>query len=167
VFSPVGNAGIFTGLAFRPDGRRLASASSTAVDEFFSGKPPTPGSSGMVKVRDVETGHELLILEGRNLVPGDLAFRPDGRYVASAVGDHTIVIWDGVTGRMRSTFRGHVDAILCLAFRPAGRRLASGGRDKMVKAFRPPVNRSPRAHRPSDSSRCTGDCMILKRRNVR
>src|SRR2546422_3171525 len=65
----VGHTATVTGVAFSPDGQRLASASD------------------QVKIWDVATGQELLtlrpVLQGQGFpVPGDVRFSPDGRRLA-------------------------------------------------------------------------------------
>jgi eukaryotic-like serine/threonine-protein kinase len=68
-----------TGLAFSPDGRRLASASADRT----------------VKLWDVPTGRELLTLRDHAAPVTAVAFSPDGRRLAAAAADGTVIVWDG------------------------------------------------------------------------
>ena len=63
---------------------------------------------------------------------GALAFAPDGRTLAIAQLDRTILLWDVAAGRRLCELRGHLDQIWALAFSPDGHRLASGGNDMTV-----------------------------------
>ncbi len=103
-------------VAFHPDGRCLAFG---AILEL--------GSTGTVKVWDVVTGQELLILEGHSGTVSRVIISPDGRHLASASHDATVRVWDAATGKENFIVGGHSGAAGALAFSPDGRRLASGG----------------------------------------
>jgi WD40 repeat protein len=66
------------GVAFSPDGRRIASASTDRT----------------VKVCDARSGQETLTLKGHTDVVKSVAFSPDGRRIASASWDQTVKVWD-------------------------------------------------------------------------
>ena len=97
---------------------------------------------GNVKLWDAQTGAFLASLtapvdEGGVL---KLAFSPDGKLLAGAVGELAnpkppglIVIWDLDARRPLITLRGHSARITALAFSPDGKTLASGGEDRTVR----------------------------------
>jgi WD40 repeat protein len=103
-------------VAFSPDGKRLASASSDGV-----------------KLWDMETGKELRALPHSVLVKWvDLerpegvravAFSPDGKKLASA-GRRNVKVWDVAGGQELMTFEEPTDLIGKVAFSPDGKRLA-------------------------------------------
>jgi WD40 repeat protein len=67
-------------VAFSPDGRRLATASSSHF-----------GADGTARIWDTTTGQELLKVTHDGVVSG-VAFSPDGRRLATA-SDDTALIW--------------------------------------------------------------------------
>src|SRR5439155_11618849 len=76
------------GVDFSPDGKRLASAGGRRDD-------PDPAD---VKIWDATTGSELFTLRGHTRTVRKVAFSPDGKRLASASHDHTVKLWDVVTG---------------------------------------------------------------------
>src|SRR5262249_36210609 len=77
---------------------------------------------------------------GRSPLSGegcDVAFSPDGRFLAAAGGADTteVKVWDVTNGREVFTLRGHTDTVLRIAFSPDGGRLASTGKDNKVKIW--------------------------------
>src|SRR5207249_2033861 len=78
------------GVAWSPDGRRLAAASS---DRLYWMNP------GEVKVWDAQTGTELLTLRGHTRLVWNVAFSPDGQRLASSSRDGTARVWDSDSGQ--------------------------------------------------------------------
>jgi WD40 repeat protein len=98
------------GVAFSPDGRRLASWS------------PDQG----VLVWDTASGKELLALQVTAGEHPGVVFSPDGRRLASWSHDNTMRVWDMATGQELLTLKGVTQPLLrCgMKFSPDGRRLA-------------------------------------------
>jgi WD40 repeat protein len=65
------------------------------------------------------TGH---ILEGDSL-----AYRADGKVLASGNKDQTITLWDTQTWEPKAVFTGNKGRIESIAFSPDGKILANGG----------------------------------------
>jgi len=63
------------------------------------------------------------------------AFSPDGHWVAAGAADHSITIWNALTGQEDISLSGHSAAVTSLAFSPDSRRLASASRDGTAKVW--------------------------------
>jgi WD40 repeat protein len=119
------------GLAFSPDGTRLAVASGP---ELF-----TAGPDGKVEVFDAASGERLLTLpEGAHTyLITDVGFTPDGEQLITSGFDGTAKIWDAASGQLLFGLRGHTAPIWEFALSPAerGKLLATGSHDNTVKLW--------------------------------
>jgi WD40 repeat protein/serine/threonine protein kinase len=105
------------GVAYSPDGKRLASASYDSNSK-----------DGMVNVWDAQTGHKLLTLKGHRGSIDGVVFSPDGKLLACAPSGPgaEATVWDGQTGQVLLSLKG---AFNCVVFSPDGKRLASPAQD--------------------------------------
>jgi WD40 repeat protein len=82
-----------------------------------------------VNVWDVSSGEQLHTLEGHSEWVHEVAFSPDGTWLATrSHRDKTIIIWDVVTGNRLHTLEGS----RTMAWSPDGTRLAYGMNDVVV-----------------------------------
>jgi WD40 repeat protein/serine/threonine protein kinase/Flp pilus assembly protein TadD len=111
--------------ALSPDGQRIAMASRT---------PDSPQRLIPLKVYDVTTGRQTLLLGQCGGGFHGAAFSPDGRRIASDW-NKDVKIWDARTGHELFTLRGHTAPVASVAFSPDSQRLASASEDKTVKLW--------------------------------
>lgn len=106
-------------LSFSPDGKRLAAG----------------GADRAIRVFNVETGvQELLIEDHADWVMG-IAWSPDGTKLASASRDKTSKVFDAKTGDSLVTFPGHGEPVFGVQFLPSGTEIATAGRDKQIRIW--------------------------------
>jgi WD40 repeat protein/tRNA A-37 threonylcarbamoyl transferase component Bud32 len=62
-------------------------------------------------------------------------FSPDGKLIASAGSDHTVRLWDPITGHTRAVLDRHTNEVNWAAFSPDGTTLASASDDGTVRLW--------------------------------
>ncbi|MGH2818817.1 MAG: BTAD domain-containing putative transcriptional regulator [Actinomycetota bacterium] len=65
-----------------------------------------PENSGVIDIRDAETGESVLAFEGHTVDVNHVAFSPDGSRLASTGDDGKLKVWDPTTGRLVAGLSG-------------------------------------------------------------
>ena len=112
-----GDKYFFSGVAWSPDGSKLAAASYNKT----------------VQVWAVDSGDTLVTLRGHQAAVLDVAWSPDGARLATASWDITTRIWDAQTGQELLKVTGHKLSLRSVAWSPDGTRLACAGADSVAE----------------------------------
>ena len=102
-------------IAYSPDGKRLAVASSIGI-----------------WIYDADSGKELDLLTGHTDRVRSVAFNPNGNILASGSSDGTIHLWDARTSTHLRMMTGHTSRITSVVFNADGKMLASGSKDNTI-----------------------------------
>src|SRR5574341_915918 len=95
------------GLAFSPDGSRLAAGSSDST----------------LSIWDVATGENLNTLSGHSAEVWGVDWSPDGRQIASGGQDGQAIIWDARSGEQQQVLKGRAFAVFGVEWSADGSRL--------------------------------------------
>jgi WD40 repeat protein len=104
--------------AFSPDGKVLAVCASGAF-------------GGAIVLWAVPSGKELRRFPGPRSWGGEAAFSPDGKLLAVA-DDRVVAFLEPATGKERLRLPRHAEELVCFAFSPDGRRVATAGGDRVA-----------------------------------
>jgi len=118
-----GRPGSIFGLAFSPNGKRLA---------VGGGEISTPKTTGKVSVWDTTNWEWIGDLEGLAGLVYSVDFSPDGKRLATGGWDRVVRLWDAETLKTRDdSLEAHAQTVMSVAFHRDGEILASadGGHD--------------------------------------
>jgi WD40 repeat protein/DNA-binding SARP family transcriptional activator/class 3 adenylate cyclase len=108
-----------------------------------------PEGSGLIDIRDSETGERVLSFRGHDPDVTDVAFSPDGSRLASTGHDGELKVWDPFTGGLLSSLSGSGGspwgpsfsadgAIVAAAWDDGGVRILDLSTDRVVSTFSVP-----------------------------
>jgi len=124
------------GIAFSPDGRRLASTGVAPRDKGGTKRKQ------QVSLWDVATGERVRAWEGHDGYLMSVAFAPDGRTLAAASSNGAVDLWDPDNGELRRRLRApdfelSASGYVFVAFAPDGKRLAVAQSDGALRLWNP------------------------------
>jgi WD40 repeat protein/transcriptional regulator with XRE-family HTH domain/energy-coupling factor transporter ATP-binding protein EcfA2 len=110
------------GVAFSPDGTRVAEVSDDSVS--------------YIKIWDATTGQVLLSGNLGNSAPlRTIAFSPNGKLAVTGGDDQKAKVWDTTSGQVLYTLSGHTNRIYGAAFSPDGTRVVTASLDGTARIW--------------------------------
>jgi WD40 repeat protein len=109
-------------------------------DDFVEYRLASSSDDGMVRLWNYSSG-EYLNLAGHTDIVAAVAYSPEGRFLASGGGIHSVRIWDTSNGKCLHILQGHSSEVWSVAYSPDGQTLASGSADQTVKLWNAPTGR--------------------------
>lgn len=114
-----GQEGQIFGLAYSPDGAKLASA----------------GNDRSAMIWDLADKKATATLRGHAAQVYSAAFSPSQPWLATAGGDKTVILWNLADGAELRRFAGAEDAVYQVVFLGSGERIAAVGMDRKVRIW--------------------------------
>ncbi|MFH0901974.1 MAG: protein kinase [Pseudomonadota bacterium] len=149
-------AAVLYGVAYSPDGRRLAAACqdglvylvdvTTAAVHVLRGhhdqvmavvfspdgkRLAATSTSGRIRIWDLALG-KTVTMEHGSLPVYAVNFSPDGSLFVTGSNDRSINVWNAASGERIKTLHGHDDSVWGLAFSPDSKTLVSAGLDGKI-----------------------------------
>jgi eukaryotic-like serine/threonine-protein kinase len=129
--------------------RSSIAAAAGASHEQNSGTAKIALDAAPPEHRNWEWQHFQSQLDGARLVlsiPGrevaGLALAPSGQQIAVySPNENDVYLYDVATGRLDAVLRGHSDRVESVVYRPDGKQIATGARDRTVRLWEPATGR--------------------------
>jgi len=93
-------------------------------------------SSGQYTVVwNIETGHQIIVLNGHDATVYSAVYSPDGQRIVTSRYDGTSKVWNAQTGQGLLTLIGHDDEVESAEYSPNGRRIVTASWDETTKVW--------------------------------
>ncbi len=107
---------LITDMEFSPDGASLAVAGIGPGERF--------SNPGLLQIHDLSKRTPPLNISGKQRF-SSVAYRPDGKILATGSEDGTVVLWSATTGKKQMALAGCKSQVWEVAYSPSGRQVAA------------------------------------------
>jgi WD40 repeat protein len=114
---------------------KSAPAPWNAVAWSPDGKQLAIGGTGNTLILDARTGTEVANYGYKSGVVHNLAWSPNGQYLAVADTTGLVRVWSALTGQNIYAYQGHTSDVFAVAWSPDGQRIASASSDGTVQVW--------------------------------
>lgn len=90
---------------------------------------------GEIKIWDAKGGKAGKSLKGHAAAIEFVAVSKDGKFLATASEDKTVIIWDVAAGKDTQTIKGHTETVNSVSFSPDGKQVVTTSADKTVRVW--------------------------------
>jgi WD40 repeat protein len=115
--------------AFSPDGKYLALPGGRSQSHGQDAREQT-----LIK-RSVKGTGPALVFKGHGGWLTCVAYRPDGKQIATGAEDQTVRLWDANNPAVHKTLKDHEGAVMGVAYTPDGKFLLSGCMDSRIRVW--------------------------------
>ncbi len=129
-----GHTRIVMAVAISPDGKQILSGGNDNTANLWDYPSPDAAKDKEKKDKpDAKPAVAVKTFKGHTGAIYGVAWRPDGKQVATAAADKTARVWDPAKGTMIRSIAAHATTVYAVAFNPGGDVLATCGDDKLIK----------------------------------
>src|SRR5262249_8299331 len=128
-----GEPGICAILSFQPPAGNYLAATTGFQAAAMPETPPRTARTLEISIFDARRNLPLYVLTAHGRAILDLAYRPEGRRLATADAGGTVLVWEPSPGKPAATARTYPCRVRALALHPDGRQLAAVGEDGIVR----------------------------------
>jgi WD40 repeat protein len=130
-FTLGGHQDSIVAISFSPDDSAIVTCSKDRTARLWD----RDGRLVRELVREGTAKTRLLSGDGGKEMNSIVRFSPDGKFLATASADNTVLVWDAFDGKLITALRGHSDAVNSIAFSSDSEFIVSASDDQSARLW--------------------------------